>query len=208
MLLWFCTNLGSWYITLSSFVLPGVQQIIYNVCDSSNNHIYKIPSSWAPRQCVGDCFSEGYWYITPIFGEQDENLNNYMILIALNVIFAKPSGNNITHAGKVAGFSIFVCTEHLFQPLLHCMFSGITWPVGNPTKCPQQESHITAAVQIMNDSETLFSHSLNCRKWIIHGFKFKVSKYSTGLHEAFSLQLTASHTNDVFDEVWGLQPAA
>lgn len=79
-----------------------------------------------------------------------------MILIALSVIFGKSSQNSIRYVAKVPGFSLSLHEPNIyFKPFSIC--SGITWPAGNPTKCPQQESHITAAVQIMNDRETLFT---------------------------------------------------
>lgn len=79
-----------------------------------------------------------------------------MLFIALGVIFGKYSRNSIRYVAKVPGFSLSLHARNTyFNPF--STHVGITWPAGNPTKCPQQESHITAAVQIMSDGQTLFT---------------------------------------------------
>lgn len=38
-----------------------------------------------------------------------------------------------------------------------CVTAQVSRPVGKPAKCQQQESHVSAAEQIVNDRETLFT---------------------------------------------------
>ena len=66
----------------------------------------------------------------------------FIFFIALGAIFGKRSLNSVRYVAKLpASSSISACAEHSFRAPLPARL-GITWPDGNPTKCPQQrESH-------------------------------------------------------------------
>lgn len=59
------------------------------------------------------------------------------------------------------------------------------------------KSHITAAVQIMNDRQTLCTF-IKVPQMNNSFFHIQALKYSTVLHQPSPLQVTASNTSDVF----------
>lgn len=110
----------------------------------------------------------------PAAQDLDNNATNVFLL--LNQWFLLPSvsfssWNSMILCKSFRFFSISACIEHSFRPLslcVHVSHGRLETPLSAHSKrlALQQLYRLWIIGQ-------LFSHSLKCHKWIIHGFKFR-----------------------------------
>lgn len=149
-----------------------IQLVIFIVCDALNitfkqsYTIYKMPLILSIQIVFFRLFLWGLLlqYVAQILETQTRGISNVfscksLVLellekCILQYICCKTKNTLKQNQNQAVPLSLHAMNIY-FSSFFPCV--GITWSAGNPTKCLQQESRITAAVQIMNDRETLFS---------------------------------------------------